>query len=264
MSDPRPVGVFDSGIGGVTVLREIQRQLPTERCLYVADSRENPYGTKPVPYIQQRCERIVDYLLDHDAKLVVVACNAASVSALAHLRERYPIKFVGTVPAVKPAAQLTKTGKIGVLATPTTAASEPLAQLIEQFTHGVTVMTQPCPGLVPLIEDGIVEGPEIERLLRSYLATLLEADVDVIVLGCTHYPFLRDAIARICGPGVLLVDPAEAVARQLGRVLEQEDLANPGGDGGTTYVTTGDLAEFELVLRRLAGPIVGAVRAADI
>jgi glutamate racemase len=264
MSDPRPVGVFDSGMGGLTVLREIQRQLPTERCLYVADSRENPYGTKPVPFIQQRCDRIVDFLLENDAKIIVVACNAASVSALGHLRERYPVKFVGTVPAVKPAAQLTKTGRIGVLATPTTVASEPLAQLIEQFTHGVTVMTQPCPGLVPLIEDGIVDGPEIEALLRTYLDTLLEAAVDVIVLGCTHYPFLREAIARLCGDGVLLVDSAEAVARQLGRVLRSEGIANPQGDSQTTYFTTGDPAEVNQVLHRLAGPIEGSVQFADL
>src|SRR5438105_2417717 len=127
--DGRPVGVFDSGIGGLTVLREIERQHPAEPCVYVADSREAPYGTRPVAWIQERCTRIVDFLLGYDAKAIVVACNAASVSALAYLRERYTIPFVGVVPAVKPAAALTRRGRIGVLTTPATAGSEPLAQL---------------------------------------------------------------------------------------------------------------------------------------
>src|SRR5439155_13922956 len=133
LSDDRPVGLFDSGVGGLTILREVHGLPPGEQCLYFADSRECPYGTKPVPIIQQRCEAVVDFLLDHDAKAIVVACNTASVAALAHLRARYRVPFVGIVPGVKPAAGLTRVGRIGVLATPTTAESEPLAQLIQQF-----------------------------------------------------------------------------------------------------------------------------------
>lgn len=264
MSDERPVGLFDSGVGGLTILREVRRQLPGERCLYLADSRECPYGTKPVAEIQQRCETVVDFLVGQDAKLIVVACNAASVSALAYLRSRYAVPFVGIVPAVKPAAKLTKVGKVGVLTTPTTAESQPLAQLIQQFTHGVTVMTQVCPGLVPLVEQGITEGPEVEELLGRYLAALLDTGVDVIVLGCTHYPFLRGAIQRLCGSGVTLVDPADAVARQLGRVLEREGLMAARGTGSTCYFTTGVVSELERVLKRLTGTVDGPTDQAPI
>jgi glutamate racemase len=252
--DERPVGVFDSGVGGLTLLQELRKQLPSEHWIYVADSREAPYGTKTVAEIQERCDRIVDYLIEQDAKTVLVACNTASVSALAHLRERYTLPFVGTVPAVKPAAAMTRTGKIGVLATPTTADSRPLAQLIEQFTHGVTVMTQVCPGLVPLVERGVNDGPEAEALLMRYLDPLLEAGVDVIVLGCTHYPFLAEAIQRLCGPPVTLLDPASAVVRQLGRVLEREALARTDGPGHGSFATTGEREEFVRVLERLIGP----------
>jgi len=264
MSDQRPVGLFDSGVGGLTILREVRQQLDNERCLYLADSRECPYGTKSVAEIQQRCETVVDFLLGQDAKIIVVACNAASVSALAHLRSRYAVPFVGIVPAVKPAAKLTKVGKIGVLTTPTTAESRPLAQLIQQFTHGVTVLTQVCPGLVPLVEQGITEGAEVEELLGRYLAALLDTGVDVIVLGCTHYAFLRGSIQRLCGSGVTLLDPADAVARQLGRVLENEGLTAAGGAASTCYFTTGEVAELERVLERLTGSVDGPIIQAQI
>ena len=253
--DEWPVGVFDSGVGGLTILQEVRRQLPSEHWIYVADSRAAPYGTKTVAEIQERCDRIVGHLLDQGAKAVLVACNTASVSALAYLRGRYPVPFVGTVPAVKPAAELTRTGKIGVLATPTTAGSQPLAQLIERFTHGVTVMTQVCPGLVPLVERGVTDGPEVEGLLVRYLDPMLEAGVDVVVLGCTHYPFLRAAIQRICGPEITLLDPAAAVVRQLGRVLAQEGLLRSDGPGQGCFATTGDRADLERVLHRLTGPV---------
>ena len=264
MSDDRPVGLFDSGVGGLTILREVRRLLPGERCLYFADSRECPYGTKPVPTIQRRCETVVDFLLERDAKVIVVACNTASVAALAHLRARYRVPFVGIVPGVKPAAAMTRVGRIGVLATPTTAESEPLAQLIEQFAYGVTVMTQVCPDLVSLVEQGTIEGPEVERLIGRYLGALVDSGVDVIVLGCTHYPFLKVQIQRVCGPGVTLVDPSDAVAAQLARVLERENLASSGADNFTTYYTSGEVGEMEEVLRRLLGDVDGPIEQAPI
>ena len=264
MSDERPVGLFDSGVGGLTILREVRQQLPGEQCLYFADSRECPYGTKPVTEIQARCERVVDFLLDRDAKVIMVACNTASVAALPHLRARYDVPFVGIVPGVKPAARLTKVGKIGVLATPTTAESEPLAQLIQQFAYGVTVMTQVCPDLVSLVEEGVVAGDEVERLLRRYLRTLLDTGVDVIVLGCTHYPFLKAQIQRLCGPGVTLIDPSDAVARQLGRVLATGDLASSASQASTCYYTSGDVDDMRSVLCRLLGGVDGAVEQAPI
>lgn len=264
MSDARPVGVFDSGIGGVTVLREIRAQHSAESCLYFADTREAPYGSRPAAFIQDRTERAVDFLLDRGAKLVVVACNAASVVSLAHLRARYEVPFVGIVPAVKPAAAMTERGVIGVLTTPATAESRPLAQLIEQFTYGVKVVTQVCPGLVPLVERGVVDGPEIERLLRCYLEPLLDSGADVIVLGCTHYPFLREPIQEICGPAVKLVDPAEAVARQLGRVLDEASLRTDAGAAAVAYYTTGDPRRFSEILSRLTDRPAEPVQRADI
>ena len=265
MSDDRPVGLFDSGVGGLTILREVREQLPNERCLYFADSRECPYGTKPVAEIQRRCEAVVDFLLEQDAKAIVVACNTASVAALSYLRARFDVPFVGIVPGVKPAARLTRVGRIGVLATPTTAESEPLAQLIEQFAYGVTVMTQVCPDLVSLVEDGVIEGEQVDRLLRRYLAALLDTGVDVIVLGCTHYPFLRERIQALCGSSVTLVDPSDAVARQLGRVLEERSLARPDADGGgVCYYTSGEVEEAERVITRLLGRLDGPVEQAPL
>jgi len=264
VSDDRPVGLFDSGVGGLTILREVRRLLPGEDCIYFADSRECPYGTKPVPVIQRRCETVVDFLLEHDAKTIVVACNTASVAALAHLRARYRVPFVGIVPGVKPAAGLTRVGRIGVLATPTTAESEPLAQLIQQFAYGVTVMTQVCPDLVSLVEEGTIEGPEVERLLHRYLGALLDSGVDVIVLGCTHYPFLKPQIERLCGSSVTLIDPADAVAAQLGRVLAKNDLASSDPGRSTRYYTSGEAADMQHVLRRLLGEVDGPIEAAPI
>ncbi len=264
MGDDRPLGVFDSGIGGVTVLREIRAQAPGERCIYFADSQQAPYGTKTPDEIRRRSDAIVGFLLDHDAKAIVVACNAASVTALPYLRERYAIPFIGLDPGVKPAAEITQVGKIGVITTPATASSERLAHLIEEFAYGATVMTQVCPGLVPLIERGIVDGPEMDELLNLYLTPILEAGVDVVVLGCTHYPFVRSSIARICGARVVLVDPSAAVARQVCRVLSSRGLVADQKVGGASYYTTADVDGFTRVLATLTGQATEAVLHADI
>jgi glutamate racemase len=241
MSDARPIGIFDSGIGGLTVLREIHRQWPGESCMYLADALEAPYGNKEPAFIRTRCERLVEFLLAREAKAIVVACNTASVVALAQLRERFDVPFVGIVPAVKPAAQLTRVGKIGVMATPATARSRPLAELIQQFTLGAIVITEPCDGLAELIEAGDLDGPQIDSLLHQCLNRMLAEGVDVIALGCTHYPLARPAVQRVCGPHVTLVDPSGAVARQLGKVLAERHLAAEATQpGSTTFLTTGD------------------------
>lgn len=264
MSDSRPVGVFDSGLGGVTVLREIRRQLPCEDCIYLADSRAAPYGTKPALAIRDRALRLSEFLVRQGAKAIVVACNTASVVALQDLRARFAVPFVGVVPAVKPAASLTRTGTIGVLTTPATAQSDPLARLIEEFAYGVKVMTQECPGLVPMVERGEISGPAVDGLLQSYLAPLLGAGADVIVLGCTHYPLLREAIQRICGSDVRLVDPSAAVARQLGRVLADRGLQNDQGAGRASYYTTGEPAAFARALARMDAVPESPVRHVEI
>jgi glutamate racemase len=264
MSDSRPVGVFDSGLGGITVLREIRKQLPGEDCLYVADSRVAPYGTKPPGVILDRAMRICEFLIEDGAKTIVVACNTASVVALPELRARYSVPFVGIVPAVKPAASLTRTGVIGVLATPVTTDSGPLAKLIEDFAYGVKVMTQVCPGLVPMVERGEIAGPAVEELLGFCLQPLLDAGADVIVLGCTHYPFLSEAIGRICGSEVVLVDPSAAVARQLSRVLNERELLNEQAAGASVYYTTGEPGELTDALARMGAPAEGPIHRANI
>jgi glutamate racemase len=264
MSDARPVGVFDSGLGGITVLREIHRQLPGEDCIYIADSRVAPYGTKPAAVILDRALRLSELLVEDGAKTIVVACNTASVVALPELRARFDVPIVGIVPAVKPAATLTRTGTIGVLATPATADSAPLAKLIEDFAFGVRVVTQICPGLVPMVERGEITGPVMGELLGFCLKPLLDAGADVVVLGCTHYPFLSEAIGRICGPEVRLVDPSAAVARQLGRVLAERGLLNEQAMGRTSYSTTGEPDEFASALARMGARPESAVAHTEI
>jgi glutamate racemase len=264
LDNSRPLGVFDSGIGGITILAEIRAQAPGEHCVYVADSAEAPYGTKSPSAIKARCDGIVGFLLDQRVKAIVVACNTASVVALPYLRARYDVPFIGLDPGIKPAAKLTAAGRIGVLTTPTTASSERLEFLIHEFAYGARVMTQVCPGLVPLIERGIVDGPEIEALLRGYLAPILEAGADVVVLGCSHYPLVRPVIERICGPTVTLVDPSSAIARQVRRVLAHRNLAQSGTAGGAQFYTTGDAEQFTRVLESLTGRTAESVGHVDV
>lgn len=246
-----PIGVFDSGIGGLTVLREIVRQSPERDTLYLADSARCPYGQRSQAEICSLSESIARYLLDRGACCVVVACNTASAAALAHLRARFPgVPFVGMVPAVKPAVAMTRSGTVGVLATPTTLRGQLLSDVIQRFAGGVRVLTQACPGLVERIEAGDLESPDTEALVRRYLEPLLAQGADAIVLGCTHYPFLVPLIQRVAGPGVQLVDPSAAVARQVGRVLEGR--ANTG-HGQHVFVTTGAPQGLAWAVRHLLG-----------
>jgi len=243
------IGVFDSGVGGLTVLREVIRQLPQWDTLYLADSAHCPYGTRPPGEIRQLSEGIARYLVDRGARCIVVACNTASAAALHHLRARFPeVPFVGMVPAVKPAAALTRSGVVGVLATPATLGGQLLSDVVERYAEGVRVLRQACPGLVERIEEGDLEGPATEALLRSYLEPLLGQGADVIALGCTHYPFVAPLIQRLVGPHVRLLDPSEAVARQVGRVLAG---AQAGGPGRHTFLTTGDPRLLAAAVRRL-------------
>ncbi len=232
------IGVFDSGVGGLTVLREIVRQLPGWDTLYLADSIHCPYGARPAEEIRSLSAGISRYLIERGARAVVVACNTASAAALSHLRARFPgVPFVGMVPAVKPAAALTKSGTVGVLATPTTLGGRLFSDVLERHAGGVRVLSQACPGLVERVEEGDLEGPAAEALLRRYLEPLLGQGADVIVLGCTHYPFLAPLIQRLAGPGVRLLDPSAAVARQVGRVLAGE---RDGGAGRRRFLTSGE------------------------
>lgn len=234
------VGVLDSGVGGLSVLREIRKTLPGEDVLYVADSAHAPYGDRDSAFIDARVGAIADFLVSRGAKAIVVACNTATGIAVDGLRKRLHLPVVAIEPAVKPAALRTYTGRIGVLATSRTLASDRFRGLVTTHAAGVDVIEEACPGLVERVEAGDFDGPETRRLVAGYLAPLREAGVDVIVLGCTHYPFLVPVIREIAGPGVTIIDPAAAVARELARRIERTGLAAGQTRGGDVFLTTGN------------------------
>jgi glutamate racemase len=231
-----PVGVFDSGWGGLSVLAEIRRILPCERLAYVADSAYVPYGPKPSEFIRDRSFAIAGFLAALPVKALVVACNTATAAALAELRAAFPFPIVGMEPAVKPAVSASRSGIVGVLATTGTLESARFAALLERYAGETTVLTQPCEGLVEQVEAGALETPETLALVQRYTRPLVDAGADTLILGCTHYPFLRAAIARCAGPDVRLVDTGEAVARRLRQVLaESASNAPPGAPGEVRF-----------------------------
>jgi glutamate racemase len=223
--DPGFIGVFDSGVGGLSVLREIRRQLPHEDVAYLADQAHVPYGPRPLEEVRGFARGISRFLLDQGAKIIVVACNTASAAALQELRAEFPqVPFVGMEPAVKPAAQISRTRVVGVLATPATFEGRLFASVVERFGAGVEVLPQTLPGLVERIETGDLDGPETRAILVTGLRPLLEQHVDTLVLACTHYPFVIPLLQEIAGPAVSVIDPSPAIARQTGRVLAERDL----------------------------------------
>ena len=235
-----PIGIFDSGVGGVSVLLEIQKQLPAEQLIYIADSAYAPYGDKPVEVIHHRAFRIVETLLEQQVKAIVVACNTATGVAVDALRARWPVPFVAIEPAVKPAAAATRTGIVGVLATSQTIASPRFARLADTWANGARILTQACPGLVEQIEHGELATPKTRELVASYVKPLVDQGADTLVLGCTHYPFVQPLIASVAGPGVTLINPAAAVARELRRRLAEISLLAPATQAGSTrFLTSG-------------------------
>jgi len=250
-----PLGVFDSGVGGLSILSALRAQLPGERLIYLADQAHVPYGQRSLEEVRGFSEAITRFLLDQGAKLIVVACNTASAAALHYLRAVNPdVPFVGMEPAVKPAAERTKSGAVGVLATPATFQGELYASVIERFAKGVDVLQDTCPGLVAQIERGDLAGEETHRILQAALGPMLSAGIDTVVLGCTHYPFVIPLIEEIVGPGVRVIDPAPAIARQAGRLLDQHGLRAPEEtDGSTRYLTTGDVVKMAALLEQLQG-----------
>lgn len=220
--DTRPIGVFDSGIGGLTVLRELQRHLPRETYIYFADSGFVPYGEKSMEEIASRALLIAEMLIDqHEVKALVVACNTATAAAIELLRERFDVPIIGMEPGIKPAVETTSTGVIGVLATPATLNSGKYTNLRDRHGHLARVIEQPCPGLAARIEAGHTDDAETELLLRQFIEPLLEQDADTIVLGCTHYPLVKPLIEKIAGDSVTIIDTGKAIARELERRLMQ-------------------------------------------
>lgn len=252
MAEEAPVGVFDSGVGGLSVLAEIRQLLPAETLHYIADCGHIPYGEKTPAFIRERCQLIAARLHAQGAKALVVACNTATVAAVADLRERYPRwPIVGMEPAVKPAAAATRNGRVGVLATTGTLQSAKFAALLDRFALGVQVVTQPCPGLVEQVERADLHGPETRRLLQGFLEPLLTAECDTLILGCTHYPFLRPLLAELVPPEIILVDTGAAVARRLQSLLARDARLAPGPAGPTRIWTSGEPADLEAVLPQL-------------
>ena len=255
-----PVGIFDSGVGGLSVWREIARALPAESTIYVADQAHLPYGARPAEEVRGFAETIAARLLAQGCKAIVVACNTASAAALKALRERHPeMIFVGMEPAVKPAALHSKSKVVGVMATAGTLQGRMFALAVERFASGVTLVNQPCAGLVERIEDGQLDTPATEALLRELLAPMLKAGADTIVLACTHYPFVLPLIRRIAGDAVHIIDPAPAVTRHLARVLDERGLRAPAGAKAVhRFITSAEPAALQRALRALVG-IDGAV-----
>ncbi len=246
------IGVFDSGVGGLSVLREIRRLLPAADLVYLADQARAPYGERSLQEVRDFAEAIAGYLISRGAALVVVACNTASAAAIRPLRERWEgVPFVGMEPAVKPAATITTTGKVGVLATQATFQGELFADLVARYGNGVEVLTAACPGLAALIEEVPPNDPGAADRLAGHARPLVAAGADVLVLGCTHYSFLQEALADRVGPRVAIVNPAEAVARRVAAVAEEAGTTT--GAGTTIYLTTGDAARFAAQVALLLG-----------
>lgn len=260
----RPIGIFDSGIGGLTVLRAIHQLMPDEPLLYLADQAHVPYGPRRLEEVRHFSEVITRYLLDKGARLIVVACNTASAAALKYLRSIFPdVPFVGMEPAVKPATEHTRSGLVGVLATPATFQGELYASVVERFGQGVKLFQHTCPGLVAQIESGALESSETRRILEEALRPMLEQGIDTVVLGCTHYPFVIPLIQQIAGQGVRVIDPAPAVARQVQRLLVASNLLELDSRMKVDLlqkpqhllqiITTGDPARLESMLPGLLG-----------
>lgn len=253
-----PIGIFDSGVGGFTVLRHIVAQLPHENVIYIADQANVPYGEKPAATIHHLSEQITHSLLAHNCKTIVVACNTATAAALSQLRADFDVPFVGMEPAVKPGALATKTGVVGILATAGTFQSQRYAILMKRYADQVQVLENPCNGLVDLIESGRINDDETTALLRTIITPMLDAGADTFVLGCTHYPFIAPTITKIAGEitkhNVTIIDPAPAVARHLHTLLQQCQRLNQSTEyGRITLLTTGDKKQFNRQITVLLG-----------
>lgn len=258
MSDGSPIGVFDSGVGGLSVLREIRTLLPSADLVYVADSGYCPYGGRSYEEIRERADAIADVLIGLGATAIVVACNTATAAAIDHLRSRIDqVPIIGMEPALKPAVAATRSGVVGVLATGATLGGERFAGLAERFSDGIELLTQACPGLVEQVEAGDLAGPATRDLVRRYVTPLSARGADTLVLGCTHYPFLRPLIQEVAGPRVTVIDTGAAVARQTARVL-----GVPASEGAPNACRSGRVRMFSSDVS--VAPVIARLWGADV
>ncbi len=261
-----PIGVFDSGLGGLTVAREILDQLPQESVLYLGDTARTPYGPRPIAQVRSYALECLDRLVDHGVKALVIACNSASAAVLADARERYDVPVVEVIrPAVRRAAAVTRSGRIGVISTQATHHSRAYIDSFVAAPPGVQVWSQPCPRFVELVEAGVTSGPEVIETARGYLAPLQEQRIDTLILGCTHYPLLTSALQYVLGEEVTLVSSAAATAADLFRVLTDGGLlADADQRPEHQWLTTGDPQGFTFLARRFLGPEVEQVHRAFV
>jgi len=252
MNPSGAIGVFDSGVGGLSVLHHIRQTLPHERLIYVADSGHVPYGDKSAPYIEARSLAITRFLISQGADAIVIACNTATAAAAHTLRVRFnKIPIIGMEPAVKPAVAATKHGVVGVLATVGTLESARFAALLEKYAGHVRIVTQGCPGLVEQVERGDLDGPITRKMIERYTAPLLQHGADTIILGCTHYPFLAPLIREVVGEKIELIDTGEAVARQLHHRIQSELHEREPGESCASFFTSGESAQASRIMSML-------------
>ena len=258
------IGVFDSGVGGLSVLHHIRHFLPHERLIYIADSAHVPYGDKPASFIEQRSLALTQFLIEQGAHAIVIACNTATAAAISTLRKHFSLPIIGMEPAVKPAVAATRSGVVGVLATIGTLESARFAALLERYAGEVEIVTQGCPGLVEQVELGDLNGTQTRALIERYTAPLLAQGADTLILGCTHYPFLAPLICEVVGPNIVLIDTGEAVARQLQRRIQAElpasakpvrpePVEGPERFNNITSFTSGDSVEAARIMSVLLG-----------
>jgi len=245
----KPIGIFDSGVGGLSVWLEIKKELPNENFIYLADSANCPYGEKTKEQVLELSKNNTEFLLSKGCKLIVVACNTATAAAIDHLRKKYPVPFVGMEPAVKPAALNTKTGKIGVLATEGTFNGRLFQETHEKYANNIETIIQPGYGLVELVEKNKTHTSEAKRLIEKYIKPMLAKNVDKIVLGCTHYPFLHAIITPIIPDSVEIINPAPAVAKQTISLLEKNNLLAKKKSAENVFYTSGDKKIIDLLVR---------------
>lgn len=251
--DQRPIGIFDSGVGGLSVLREVQTALPAESILYVADSANAPWGDKAPAFVRDRALKIAGFLVDQGAKAIVIGSNTGTAGSAEALRDTLQVPVVGIEPGIKPAVAATRSGVIGAIVPAAVGESDRLASLLDRFTSDVTVIIQPVPGVVEHVEEADLDGPELRRKLEGYVRPMLDAGADTIVLGSTHYVFLKPVLAQIAGPQVALIETGAAVARQLARVLDERDLHAVGDAGEERFWTSGDPGTSARAISSLLG-----------
>lgn len=254
MQTDQAIGLFDSGVGGLTVVRCVQQLLPAENLLYMADSAHAPYGDKSIEYIRERATHICDLLIEQQVKAIVIACNTATAAAATYCRERYTLPIIAMEPGVKPALALSKSGVVGVLATAETAHSQQLDALVKRYADTSQVLIKACPGLVELIEAGEIESDEMQSLLHQFVQPLLDAGVDTIVLGCSHYPIVAEQIQALAGEEIQLVETGAPVAKELERRLQQVELLNSADSKGCLVFSSSALhADHGSVVEHLTG-----------